>query len=188
MTPQVEGQIPEDFCTEWLQAKRELLLEQLNSGAPSKPLLEQLNDLALSPRPNRKQVAHHKIAAYWAKHPGKWFPRAAEDPQCFKCGLKVQEWRGLERAHIVDRCKNGLDHEGNLALLCSPCHYRMPTFYGALCWDAILWIMQPPSEETHPFLDYTSGRPVYKMTYDERVQAATEMLGYTPNLPTFNFP
>lgn len=34
----------------------------------------------------------------------------------------------LERAHLIDRSRDGLDGPQNLALLCASCHKMMPSF------------------------------------------------------------
>jgi len=70
-------------------------------------------DLAM--RPRRKTPSVKRIAEFWE----------CETDRCCKCrGF----FKGLERAHLVDRCYGGLDGVQNLALLCWECHGMMPSF------------------------------------------------------------
>lgn len=82
----------------------------------------------IAPRPSRSMPNVKRIAVWWAAHEPDLGIDLAE-PRCFRCGADSESWRDLERAHIVDRALNGLDHESNLALLCPPCHRVMPMFW-----------------------------------------------------------
>jgi 5-methylcytosine-specific restriction endonuclease McrA len=42
--------------------------------------------------------------------------------------------------HLVDRWCGGLDHAGNLAMLCAGCHNRMPPYSIGEVDEAIAWI------------------------------------------------
>jgi 5-methylcytosine-specific restriction endonuclease McrA len=96
-------------------------------------------------RPNRQVPAPHKVAAWWAEHPGV-FDVDPQRPECFRCKAPGRAWRcgyqsvSLERAHLVDRIRGGLDHAGNLAVLCHHCHVQMPSFGNGEWFDAVTWI------------------------------------------------
>lgn len=76
----------------------------------------------------RRMPAAHKVAKYWADR-GDVFQVDLDDPRCFGCCHPVNNWGRLERAHLINHAEGGLDHEGNLALLCRDCHRVMPSFY-----------------------------------------------------------
>jgi 5-methylcytosine-specific restriction endonuclease McrA len=95
----------------------------------------------LPARPPRRPPSAVKIATYWAERRAGVFNVDVDDPACFRCGLSVSEWGRLERAHLVDRWCGGLDHEGNMAMLCCVCHKAMPWYDidgvdGAIAWIA----------------------------------------------------
>ncbi|WP_280248783.1 HNH endonuclease [Nocardia abscessus] len=66
----------------------------------------------------------------------------ATQPRCFRCGLRVEIWNQLDRAHLVDRFLGGLDHEPNLTMLCPLCHKIMPMFEPEQGAEAIAWVAQ----------------------------------------------
>lgn len=97
------------------------------------------------------------VARYWWER-GDMFPMDAADyatPHCFACCLIVPRrayamtdtvsvrWdrasRWLDRAHLADRCRGGLDGPQNLVPLCLACHHRMPSFGSG--WDALAWAL-----------------------------------------------
>ena len=93
-------------------------------------------------RPRRSMRSVKKVAEFWAApERAHVFQVSMDRPECFACGLMGPDWTGwLQRAHLVTRCYGGLDHEGNLALLCEPCHADMPDFhFYEGCW-AIEWV------------------------------------------------
>jgi 5-methylcytosine-specific restriction endonuclease McrA len=74
-------------------------------------------------------------------------------PHCFRCGETFMldgpvspryQWDNsagyLERAHLVDRSRGGLDGPQNLMPLCHRCHKAMPSFDPGEGPDAIAWI------------------------------------------------
>ncbi len=78
----------------------------------------------------------HKIAKFW---------KLDARPRCVRCLIKtrVYDWRQadglLERAHIIDRCWDGLDEVHNLAPLCSFCHACQPMFKSGDEIKALKW-------------------------------------------------
>lgn len=93
-----------------------------------------------NPRPARRMPTAEQVARYWIDE-GKTFGgmnragvitfgsgRSDLAPACFRCGEQVPAWNKLDRAHLVDRARDGLDIECNLALLCVQCHRSMPSF------------------------------------------------------------
>lgn len=95
----------------------------------------------MPPRPERRMPSVQTIVKYWdGRHP---FEADPLDPRCFGCSRAAPEWSGsyFERAHLVDRCLGGLDHVGNLALLCSNCHRVMPSFDIDEGPQAIGWVV-----------------------------------------------
>lgn len=108
---------------------------------------------ALPPRPDRgNPKSRAAIVRYWMKREatagkvGPWGWIDWGEPCCWACGYFAASWRphdshkhqesdiancwdsatGLERAHIVARSSHGLDHCGNLVLLCVKCHELSP--------------------------------------------------------------
>lgn len=90
---------------------------------------------------SRKMPSARAIHSWWANNRfhewAVWFKQVdLGEPSCYRCGRwgdmgtqernDVDEFAGLERAHVVDRCRGGLDVEPNLILLCSRCHRSMP--------------------------------------------------------------
>jgi hypothetical protein len=93
-----------------------------------------------------------KIASYWAER-DDWFEVDLERPHCFACGLhggyRADEpgleyrWNGarrLERGHIVNRARDGLDAVQNLVPLCRMCNRVMPVFDAGHDEEAASWI------------------------------------------------
>lgn len=78
-------------------------------------------------RPSRRMPTAVKVAQYWHDR-GEPFTVCVDEPACFGCGLERPAWNGLERAHLINRGYGGLDHAGNLAMLCHRCHRLMPNF------------------------------------------------------------
>lgn len=79
-----------------------------------------------------------QIAKFWSMRDE--FSVDPLTPECFGCRRAADDWRSFDRAHLVDRQVGGLDHEGNLVMLCPrPCHSLMPVFdiderETAICW------------------------------------------------------
>lgn len=88
-------------------------------------------------RPVRRvQPSIHTVTAWWAEHPGVF---DVARPECFRCTIPGH-LISLQRAHLVDRIRGGLDHEANLAVLCHYCHVQMPSFGNGQWIDAVTWI------------------------------------------------
>ena len=49
-------------------------------------------------------------------------------PRCFRCGWEGDRPSDIERAHVIDRVKGGLDTLDNLRPLCHECHRLQPSF------------------------------------------------------------
>lgn len=96
-------------------------------------------------RPPRKYVKHTKIVEYWA---GRGLLSDGMWPACMGCAHGVDDWSRLDRAHLVDRCRDGLDHEPNLSLLCGRCHKVMPSFGPDEGDAAIQWVKDRPHWQT----------------------------------------
>ena len=98
------------------------------------------------------------IASYWAELGLRsWFYVDIDNPHCFACGIHggiggtfpgdavdpESRWhysRRLQRGHIVNRARNGLDALQNLTLLCGFCNKNMPIFGPEAEGAAIAWI------------------------------------------------
>ena len=65
-------------------------------------------------RPPRRMPSMKKICQHWQIPEG----------YCFRCGQPAR----CERAHLIDRCRDGLDDVQNVVPLCFPCHSEMPSF------------------------------------------------------------
>lgn len=90
--------------------------------------------------PNRPSRRMPQLKAIAAHH------QLGERPHCVRCGHQhpdVTTWANangiLERAHIIDRCCDGLDHAGNLAPLCRTCHKKQPMFESGMEAEALTW-------------------------------------------------
>jgi hypothetical protein len=92
------------------------------------------------------------IASYWAGR-DDWFDVDLEHPHCFACGLHgghpedepdpAARWNlagRLERGHIVNRARHGLDGVQNLVPLCGDCNHFMPVFSVEDDEEATAWI------------------------------------------------
>ncbi len=107
-------------------------------------------------RPNRgerKMPSLWVIASYWAER-DDWFRVDLEVPRCFACGLhgghpedepdleaRWAQARRLERGHIVNWARNGLDGVQNLVPLCAYCNMYMPVFGIEEDEEATAWII-----------------------------------------------
>lgn len=87
----------------------------------------------------RRMPSADSVADYWQlRHP--FF--AADTPMCFRCNVPATAWGSLERAHLVNHGYGGLDHAGNIAMLCAACHRIMPNF-DIDEWDlAAIWVVR----------------------------------------------
>ena len=110
----------------WLQRVRSLKAER-----------EGLLNGAVPHRPRRRMPSLKRIARF----------HGLGDPACYCCGyVHPGEWtwdtanRWLERAHVIDRCFGGLDHEGNLRPLCTWCHRQQPPFSPGEEASALAWV------------------------------------------------
>jgi hypothetical protein len=93
-------------------------------------------------RPARRMPSVITIARHWAAR--DTFTVDLDHPHCFGCRVETDAWSNsfYERAHLVDRVWGGLDHAGNLALLCATCHRGMPTFDVDEGEAAIEWVVR----------------------------------------------
>lgn len=93
-------------------------------------------------RPGRSMRLPHLVAAYWAEV-GWPFVVDADAPRCFRCQVPTSRWSNLDRAHLVDRARDGLDIECNLVMLCHTCHRVMPSFGNSAVDElaALLWVV-----------------------------------------------
>lgn len=57
---------------------------------------------------------------------------------CFRCGQPAR----CDRAHIIDRCFDGLDDVQNIVPLCYPCHSDMPPFWPGDERAAYGWLVE----------------------------------------------
>jgi hypothetical protein len=64
------------------------------------------------------------------------------EPYCRKC-LVPQRLGVLERAHLIDHARGGLDGVQNLVPLCWDCHKRMPSFKNGDETEVLQWISTP---------------------------------------------
>jgi hypothetical protein len=81
-------------------------------------------------RPPRKMPSLNKIAQHWG--------REQEDCSCcWRCDRTCSP----VRAHIIDRCYDGLDGPQNLWLLCAPCHYEQPTSRPEDYWHTMAYLI-----------------------------------------------
>lgn len=104
----------------------------------------------LPERGPRRMPSLWTIAEYWAQH--EVFDFDLSQPSCFACGREPPATSGtqrdrwdaasgyLERAHLVDRCRGGLDGPQNIVPLCFPCHHAMPPFDVGEGQAAIEWV------------------------------------------------
>jgi len=94
-----------------------------------------------------------KIASYWAER-ADWFEVIIDRPHCFACGLHGgwpddvtrprDRWDlsdQLERGHLVNRARDGLDGAQNLVPLCHLCNKVMPIFDVEHGGDATAWVI-----------------------------------------------
>lgn len=97
------------------------------------------------------------IASYWLDE-GKTFVVDIDYPNCFACFTPAvqdmrpieaipdlrERWRAitgkLERGHLVNRARNGLDGPQNLVPLCHACNKIMPVFDSPLPPGPIEWV------------------------------------------------
>lgn len=106
----------------------------------------------IPPRRGRNMPVPWEIAAYWHER-GLPPDGRLEVPFCFRCfcvfrfdpdARPEDRWNGaaLERAHLVDRIRGGLDGPQNLMPLCHRCHKVMPSFDPGEGPDAIAWVLR----------------------------------------------
>lgn len=106
----------------------------------------------LPSRPGRRMPSLWKIVQHWAQK-DTFAPHPIALPACFACCSRPpgnpddtpeDAWNNalgyLERAHLVDRVRGGLDGPQNLAPLCHACHKVMPPFDVGEGAQAIEWV------------------------------------------------
>jgi hypothetical protein len=133
--------------------------------AGTREMVAQLNDIKgqrewvnrpdwMPRRPRRSVPTLWKLAEYWATR--DVFEVHSADPHCFACQRSFDydeavshraKWnalnRYLERAHLFDRWRGGLDGPQNVVPLCRVCHRLMPEFFHEGDHvEAILWVQQ----------------------------------------------
>lgn len=86
----------------------------------------------MTDRPKRRMPSMKRLLEY----------RNIKEPHCQKC-LVPMPVDHLERAHLIDRCYDGLDGAQNLAALCGWCHKQMPSFYNGDEDEAMRWLATP---------------------------------------------
>lgn len=122
-------------------------------------------------RPTRKMPPCGEIHDYWAEcRNGYWvyfFGQVSIDhPRCYCCHIGPEmlcenDWpRHLwgsffDRAHIIDRSRDGLDGPQNLVLLCKSCHRAQPSF-GPSDWMFFLeWVWDHGKRQRDSALKWT---------------------------------
>jgi len=90
-----------------------------------------------------------KIDEYWLEKNYKITPLAYGYIGCYSCYREFPDYKGLDRAHIIDRSDYGLDFECNLFLLCSFCHASQPIFEADKIEEAFDWVLN-----ANPFYDF----------------------------------
>lgn len=80
-----------------------------------------------------------------------------EEPGCWACGWLTPPWisddpnlpfekrwelatKYLDRAHLIDRCFDGLDIAPNLVPLCVICHKEQPSYRPGMEENALSWV------------------------------------------------
>jgi len=86
----------------------------------------------ISTRPSRRMPTMKRLLMHWE----------VIEPHCFKCLVPVRK-ETLVRAHLIDRCRDGLDGAQNLVPLCDWCHDRMPSFGNGDEESVLQWIHEP---------------------------------------------
>jgi hypothetical protein len=83
-----------------------------------------------------------RVAAHWG----------ADKHRCMRCGA-----RRPDRAHIVNRCDDGLDGPQNLWLLCPGCHAEMPSVGPQEVAYAWRWLRVDTDARQHAFMRLFAG-------------------------------
>ena len=108
------------------------------------------DQLAQVSRPGPQLPAMWQIVQYWASR--DTFPIDFERPHCFGCGVRApramgsltpeMRWgrAGLEKGHLVNRARYGLDAVQNLVPLCYLCNFTMPIFDSPAAPGPIEWV------------------------------------------------
>jgi hypothetical protein len=120
----------------------------------------------LPARPGRKTLTLWTIASYWHAREGNPLRLdydGIEDPYCFgceriplTCDLEAPtpkaRWdsAGLDRAHLIDRCRGGLDGPQNIIPLCFGCHRGMPAFIPGQEAEVIAWVLSLGTRIEYP--------------------------------------
>lgn len=107
-----------------------------------------------------------EIASYWAQR-DDWFAVPLTFPHCFGCDIAdlwpetgdlKERWNTsgswLQRGHLVNWARNGLDQIQNIVPLCKICNLEMPTFDAEHADDAVAWVQCGGAEEkVEQFID-----------------------------------
>lgn len=115
-------------------------------------------------RPDRRMPPLRKIAEHWLDRP-EWPDYKGNyiglgEPFCARCGWlapvedgRPDSWdragKFLDRAHLIDRIKGGLDGVQNLVPLCHLCHDTMPSFGPGQEEEAYAWVRSGKSCDWH---------------------------------------
>jgi hypothetical protein len=104
-------------------------------------------------RPGEKLPHMWKIVCYWVRRlETSPFVVDLEVPHCFRCGIipnfingtLAYQWGAtggmLEKGHLVNRARDGLDTVQNLVPLCRFCNVHMPIFGVEHGTDAVAWV------------------------------------------------
>lgn len=110
-------------------------------------------------RGKRRMPSVQAIHEYWClERPDdawQWFGQGdVGEPSCYACGYwhelgrlpkEAEEWtwKGWQRAHVIDRCRGGLDGVQNLTLLCRECHRIMQSYGPGDEEAALAWYANP---------------------------------------------
>lgn len=158
------NQLPEP---DWWAAARERERKRLGAIMLDDQTSEPYFDFALrrflatsnpewvAPRPEPRLPSLWRVAKYWAEEdPEQLFSVDPDRPNCFACGRVVpepvgetpeQKWNNsgnlLQRGHLVNRARYGLDGVQNLVPLCRACNMAMPIFESAEIPGPIEWVI-----------------------------------------------
>jgi hypothetical protein len=101
----------------------------------------------------KKIVDHH---AERGRLPDGWWP------VCFACEVGAETWFEFEKAHLIDRCLDGLDGPQNVIPLCHRCHRTMPSFGPGEEEEAWAWIRDHP-HWLEPLINHPAPIPAMKV-------------------------
>lgn len=139
-------------------------------------------DRSLPFRPGRYLPSMWKIVTHWSGD-NDWFGVDLEHPHCFACHRTVpgidmslspeRRWSAaasiLERGHLVNRVRNGLDGPQNLVPLCNLCNKTMPIFSGPLPPGPIEWVLDGGWVQ---YFELTEDGFVYRPDWEKEINGA----------------